>query len=184
MITRRQIIESQRELVASELKQQSDADSNQFATRTAKQSNYRQQIMEQDANETGSRFAKPASSVGGQTGKASSSYHKPANEQADFFRHEQQYSAAPSRALRYNSGATARQQKLNDYASEQDYQAGGAEMLARARHQAASIEPAYRQFDPYSVYGDEEEDVWYSEERLFEVSFAAALLLLYNKHSS
>lgn len=31
----------------------------------------------------------------------------------------------------------------------------------------------YRHFDPYSVYGeeDEEEDVWYSEERLFEVSF-------------
>lgn len=30
----------------------------------------------------------------------------------------------------------------------------------------------YRHFDPYSVYGeeDEEEDVWYSEERLFEVS--------------
>lgn len=29
----------------------------------------------------------------------------------------------------------------------------------------------YRHFDPYSVYGeeDEEEDVWYSEERLFEV---------------
>lgn len=27
----------------------------------------------------------------------------------------------------------------------------------------------YRQFDPYSVYS-EEEDVWYSEERLFEVS--------------
>lgn len=32
---------------------------------------------------------------------------------------------------------------------------------------------ANRNFDPYSVYGeeDEEEDVWYSEERLFEVSF-------------
>lgn len=31
----------------------------------------------------------------------------------------------------------------------------------------------YRHFDPYSVYGeeDEEEDVWYSEERLFEVSY-------------
>lgn len=30
----------------------------------------------------------------------------------------------------------------------------------------------YRNFDPYSVYADEddEEDVWYSEERLFEVS--------------
>ena len=30
----------------------------------------------------------------------------------------------------------------------------------------------YRNFDPYSVYGDEdeEEDVWYAEERLFEVS--------------
>lgn len=33
-------------------------------------------------------------------------------------------------------------------------------------------EDDYRHFDPYSVYGeeDEEEDVWYSEERLFEVS--------------
>lgn len=33
-------------------------------------------------------------------------------------------------------------------------------------------EQDYRHFDPYSVYGeeDEEEDVWYSEERLFEVS--------------
>lgn len=33
-------------------------------------------------------------------------------------------------------------------------------------------EEDYRHFDPYSVYGeeDEEEDVWYSEERLFEVS--------------
>lgn len=30
----------------------------------------------------------------------------------------------------------------------------------------------YRNFDPYSVYADEddEEDVWYSEERLFQVS--------------
>lgn len=29
------------------------------------------------------------------------------------------------------------------------------------------------QFDPYSIYGeeDDEEDVWYSEDRLFEVSF-------------
>lgn len=35
-----------------------------------------------------------------------------------------------------------------------------------------AFDPDYRQFDPYSVYGeeDEEEDVWYSEERLFEVS--------------
>lgn len=28
----------------------------------------------------------------------------------------------------------------------------------------------YRNFDPYSIYS-EEEDVWFSEERLFEVSF-------------
>lgn len=28
-------------------------------------------------------------------------------------------------------------------------------------------------FDPYSVHGEEDEEVWYSEERLFEVSFAS-----------
>lgn len=36
----------------------------------------------------------------------------------------------------------------------------------------------YRHFDPYSVYGeeDEEEDVWFSEERLFEVSLLRSKL--------
>jgi len=35
----------------------------------------------------------------------------------------------------------------------------------------------YRQFDPYSIYS-EEEDVWYSEERIFEVSTFSSLFLV------
>lgn len=48
---------------------------------------------------------------------------------------------------------------------------GGRQQVATNRH--------HRHFDPYSVYGeeDEEEDVWYSEERLFEVSSDSHFLL-------
>lgn len=177
MITRRQIIESQRELAKGELKQQQqrlNTDNAQFNSRAGKQSNYRQQIMEVEENGNGNRFDKPSSSAGGQSSKASSGYHKAADQAAgDFFHHGQQYSAGPNRANRYNpSAARQAQQKLSDYASDQDYQTSASQMIVEPHEQEANIEPAYRQFDPYSVYGDEEEDVWYSEERLFEVSCA------------
>lgn len=44
--------------------------------------------------------------------------------------------------------------------------------VAGSRQQATGARPAQygRHFDPYSIYS-EEEDVWSSEERLFEVSF-------------
>lgn len=66
-----------------------------------------------------------------------------------------------------------RQQHYNQFGRQN--QAGASDklnMIERIREDEFAPEEDYRNFDPYSVYGeeDEEEDVWYSEERLFEVS--------------
>ena len=67
----------------------------------------------------------------------------------------------------YEDYADERQQ-AKDYWRQQDNMSGRPETRAG---QGAD----YRNFDPYSIYS-EEDDVWYSEERLFEVSFTAPTL--------
>jgi len=69
------------------------------------------------------------------------------------------------------------QEEEEDDDEEELYDLGRGEEATSGGHcKERSGPPAdYRHFDPYSVYGeeDEEEDVWYSEERLFEVSEAS-----------
>lgn len=164
MITRRQIIESQRDLagpssrapqVASggEFKQRQTNDSGSSSkSKQAKQQDHYgrsgyQQIVEEVASES-SRYAKGSNkSVSKQQQQQQQNYNQSSGE----FQFSQQDRS------RYEP------------ASERDYE---SEMMRRGRQELAP-EPAYRQFDPYSVYGDEEEDVWYSEDRLFEVSLGS-----------
>lgn len=61
--------------------------------------------------------------------------------------------------------------QYEDYQASKDYWRH-QEVAAQLRQQQQAENQAqspYRHFDPYSIYG-EEDDVWYSEERLFEVS--------------
>lgn len=94
-----------------------------------------------------SRSSKPSSK------QRSYQVNSDADEREFCSQHESKYQER-SLDSRYSSGQRADTSKFEGELMQQAY------------------EPDYRQFDPYSVYGeeDEEEDVWYSEERLFEVS--------------
>ena len=81
-----------------------------------------------------------------------------------------------------NEVAAAEEEEEEEEAGELERQVGSGKLAETMGPRTADGEqPAtggfggpdeYKNFDPYSIYGDEdeEEDVWYSEERLFEVS--------------
>lgn len=66
--------------------------------------------------------------------------------------------------------------KMAELAHDDSYLAAGYQEERRRMEQESNQSEGYRHFDPYSIYGckDEDEDVWYSEEGLFEVSSRVA----------
>lgn len=82
----------------------------------------------------------------------------------------------PSRSSKLRTGKQAQDDSEDEEEEDDHFRHQGHDpserMLFQDELQDDSRIDFYRNFDPYSVYGeeDEEEDVWYSEERLFEVS--------------
>lgn len=101
----------------------------------------------------------------------------------------QQQLAPPSRL--FNKSAISESSRRRSRQVEEDHEGPLQASVAKQR-QAMFMAPVASDkhssealatrshFDPYSVYGeeDEEEDVWYSEERLFEVSQFSQILSL------
>lgn len=79
-----------------------------------------------------------------------------------------------------NENENGNQEEDND--DEDEFRAQKIHQQRNNKHNrlnnSSDIHEDYRHFDPYSIYGeeDEEEDVWYSEERLFEVGFIVVFL--------
>lgn len=67
----------------------------------------------------------------------------------------------------------------DDYAldEERNWRPQKGDPSRRGAHEGPGEPANYRPFDPYSIYS-EEEDVWYSEDRLFEVSFFVFVFVL------
>lgn len=94
---------------------------------------------------------------------------------SNYKRHERLASASRAKSFEdyqmIGQELFANEEELDD--SELEAQLAGTGGISSAgRSDMAGQLENHRHFDPYSIYGeeDEEEDVWYSEERLFEVS--------------
>lgn len=83
------------------------------------------------------------------------------NQYDDYIRHPQSSDTTTN-----SSSAATGYWKANHHPNRGNQQVSSKQH----RSQQMSRDPNYRHFDPYSIYS-EDEDVWYSEERLFEVSF-------------
>lgn len=102
---------------------------------------------------------------------APSSYRRPQPQpaakegSASFWSRSQCVSQASAAMSRHQLAPAAAQAAGSGHSSSS---AGNSSHNSNSNQDAASSADHYRQFDPYAIYS--EEDVWYSEERLLEVS--------------
>lgn len=125
---------------------------------------YRQAIAEEEARHGKTRTNKQSYQVNPDT---------VSELERECFRHE---SSQELGGQQKSSRAYLKQQRnkleADQTFEEQDLSQQQQQQRFMMKQRQVCDQPNYRHFDPYSVYGeeDEEEDVWYSEERLFEVS--------------
>lgn len=94
---------------------------------------------------------------------------------SNFQKQQQQQLNANSNMTAASSSASSK--TYEDYCLDHDSAESQDLNYAYAQHGQFQQQDSshYRHFDPYSVHGEEDEDVWYSEERLFEVSLSSSL---------
>lgn len=139
-----------------------------------------EQQQQQAASSSSSNATKPSSRMGGGNKSAAGNKQGAPMKQQGKLNGASKASGLGPKALAA-SGKRGEQQDSDDYVLNstsnpyEDFQPLDERAHWRGQQQAKNsqqqeqLEPNYRQFDPYSIYSDEE-DVWYSEERLFEVS--------------
>lgn len=161
MISRRQIIREQHELPQQQQAQTMSSSS------SGQQSN-------PSSN-------KSSSSSGASSSNGRLANMAPSRTQLQAKQQQQQQQLMKSRKLPGNmmTGRSASNKMMKDAELQQQQDSSDGYIAAThyddypattARHEQVNGQSSgYRHFDPYSIYS-EEDDVWYSEERLFEVS--------------